>query len=109
MKKVGIVEISYNKDGAFSGAKFSPSINEQVSAQTKEKIGSFGKAPEDVNEIYKQADVVMSDWFNKVNEIELADRGEYELKREVLYCLKWKRTGLVRRCKLSYHLEKAKH
>lgn len=102
-KEIGTVHMHYDKFGLIQNADFIPAINFSLTEEIKSQLGLIQPGSQEV--LTRNADMIMSGWFTKVNDIELADREKFQLKRQVLACEKFEATGYVKYCKLRYYLE----
>lgn len=98
--KIGIAEIVYSEDGKVLRAFFTPTMRIGNVAEQLMKIRHGNAA-----QIRQDAEIVLSSWFNKMNEIELADRSEYEISSEVLSCTQYPDGG-TKRCKIEFTFKK---
>jgi hypothetical protein len=102
--EIGLAVISYDESGKLQAAGFQPTMTMQLDAELFKPLSSVaGRGLEDIR---LNADLVMAAWFNRMNEIELADRGLYEISSEVVECLKYE-NGQVKQCKLRYFLKES--
>jgi hypothetical protein len=99
-QEIGIANIKYKQDGSVFSADFTPS---------KVNLGGgFGPPNQLLNikqgtaeEIKNNAELVMASWYSKMNEIELADRNQYEIKGEIIRCDKYP-DGAVMQCEVRF-------
>jgi|GEM_PF-4470958 hypothetical protein len=108
--EIGIATLRYDKMGDLEFAGFEPTMKFEVSrllpGMELEQIS--GKAPR--KKIVEQAENIFAAWFAKMDEIELADRTQYQVTSEVIKCLRWP-TGLkpVKMIKVKFSFEKIKN
>lgn len=102
--EIGIATIEYSKGGEIASASFSPTMNFRAD---EELLSRLDFAPHASNEILlkEHADRVFSAWFNKMNEIELADREEYEIVSEIVECLKFE-SQEIKKCVIKFTFKK---
>lgn len=97
--KIGIANLDYDTTGKVINAKFVPSIkriHNDVINRLKEVKGST-----DDQTIKSQAENLLSDYFNSINEIELADREKYKIVSTIKKCVKHL-NGVVKRCEILF-------
>jgi len=99
-QEVGIVTISYLKDGRVESANFVPTMNIKAD---KNVINNLKKVENsaDTESLVHNAQSVFALWFNKANEIEEADRFEYEIASETIECEKYE-DGKVKKCVIKF-------
>lgn len=106
-QEIGIATLHYDKKGHYNGGGFEPTMQIEISQGLMSEltgvcIDGEDKIAEHVNQkIRDQADMVFATWFQKMNEIELADRSQYEIGTEVTHCSKYP-NGKIRSVKLRF-------
>lgn len=96
---IGQVAMEYSENGQVINASFTPSI---VVKADEFLLGQLKTIPQtDADVLKHNADLVLASWFNKTNEIELADREKWTIVSAVVDCDKYP-SGAVKRCILEY-------
>jgi hypothetical protein len=98
--KIGTVYLEYDKQGNVVDVSFISAIQFTLTDEWRKKLSG---APTNDEELRQKTDLVFSSWFNKVNEIELADRSEFKINSKVIECNE-DILGLISRCKVEYFL-----
>ena len=104
--KIGIVSMDYDESGKLFKAEFQPA-NFKIDVDDNGRLmQSMFKVQSnsDINIIRLKSDIVLSSWFANINEIELSDRFEKEMKSEVVDCVK-QENGMVKHCSILYFLQ----
>lgn len=104
--EIGIVNIHYNEDGDVLSAVFTPTMVVPFDKRVLMQLQSV-KASKDDGLLKENADMVLAAWFAKMNEIELADRDDYEVASEILKCIKHQ-NGMAKECVIKYSFQKIK-
>lgn len=99
-QEIGIADISYRQDSTVESAHFSPTIKIELN-ETELTDGLFGLKNKTAEEVKNTSELVMASWFNKMNEIELADRNTHEIKGEIMYCEEYT-DKKVKRCMIKF-------
>lgn len=96
---IGKAVIEYDTTGKIKSATFEPDVKIDLALTFGTQLQELdGPTPEALKE---SADRVLSAWFSKMNEIELADRDHYEIASEIVSCDKYP-NGSVEKCVLEY-------
>ena len=104
MKKIGIATIEYDRVGSVTKGTFDPD-KDFGNVDIKQLLSI--KASKDVDVVKRNAETVLASWFSKINEVELADRDQYEVASEVLDCKKYV-DGKVKKCSIQFYLKEVK-
>lgn len=101
-QEIGIATLMYNSDGVFSEANFKPtmmvSVNDKMMTELIDAVDC--NSHDDI--ISNQANGVFAAWFQRMNEIELADRSQFEIAAELIEpCERWD-NGVVKLCKIRF-------
>lgn len=104
--EIGIVKMQYGEDGDVKSASFEPKIQVSVGGELLARLHSVN-SPTNSDIIKSNADMVLASFFSKINEIELADREEYEVTSEVINCEKYP-NDTVKTCEIKYLFKKIK-
>lgn len=102
--RIGQAVILFNEEGKAVGSMFTP---EGIKINNLAMFAEVGEvlAPVEGNKgqenIRKAAETVFAAWFNKMNEIELADREKFEIVTEVLKCEEYS-PGKVKSCTIAF-------
>ena len=87
-QEIGKVLLAYNEDGGFGHAEFIPTMvfqaNEDLLSRFKEVECKSGE-----QKIINDAGAVFAAWFQRMNDIELADRSQYHIDTELVSCEKY--------------------
>lgn len=115
-QEIGIVTMNYNDEGEVTMASFKPTMSITIDKNLFErfsKIGDTGKRikkespsvhyEEDSEMLRENAELVFASWFNKTNEIELADREKYKIISETIRCSKHF-NGRIAECNIRFSL-----
>lgn len=101
MEKIGIATIIYDEQGKVLTAKFEPKESFDVMGVNQfRQIGDIT----DKNNIHN-AELVLANWFQRQNEIELADRNAYKVTTEVIALDRYP-DGKVRKCVVAFYFSK---
>lgn len=95
---VGIVTLQYTEAGILDSYDFKSDIQLPKEFEIDKLL-----VGDKIEKIKATADLVMATWFNRVAEIELADRTEYTLVGETVMCDKYA-SGAVKACQIRYFL-----
>ncbi len=106
-KEIGVVRISYDKHGVVTEASFNPTMKINLEPKVLLQLSAI-KGSEDHEAIHSNAAMVMATWFNKMNEIELADRNKYEIVSELFHCEKYS-DGKVKECAIYFIFKEIKN
>lgn len=104
--EIGRVVLKYNEEGKVVETHFEPTMRIQADQTLLNQLETI-KADKDDKIVKANADLVFANWFNKMNEIELADREKYEVASEITECKKDTK-GLVRVCSIRYIFKEIK-
>lgn len=102
MINVGIITLYFDEDGRYTSGNFVPEEMKIDSASLHERLPFVDGVSQ--TSMSKSVEVIVSSWFQRMNDMELADRDKYELTTEVVKCEEWP-SGSVRKCILSVHLK----
>lgn len=97
--EIGIVTISYGKNGAVKEADFMPTMKVDLKPDVLAHLASGKSSTEDI--VIKNSSLVVGAWFNKINEIELADRDHFEVVGEKVTCDTFP-DGKVKNCVIRF-------
>ena len=97
-QKIGIVTLEYDREGNFVTGNFQPEIKIELPSEVMAKINSDTI----LDQLQKNADLVLADWFSHTTNIEL----NQDIKSEVLQCVRWP-NGKIAKCQISYHYIKS--
>ncbi len=102
-KEIGIARVTYDAKGNATHSIFIPQIKIDDEKLIQSELKNIGNGSKET--ILGNAQLVMSNWFNKVSEIETADRfaGE-KVVGEVMGTDM--RDGKIRSCTMKFFLEK---
>ena len=102
-KVIGDVILYYNKSSNVpSGVEFQP----MTMKLTNEELQELQVIDNDTDEetIKLMSDNVLSSWFSKLTDIELADRDKFQIKSEIITCNK-EHENLITKCVIRYSLD----
>lgn len=102
--EIGIVDIRYNAEGKVTDGTFTPTLRAAVDKKLINQLFSIEK-PADEAALRANSELILADWFTRLNDIELADRELYEVKGEVLGCDKYP-DGRVQHCRIVFNFVK---
>lgn len=98
--EIGIVDIDYSSKGEVKNASFRPTLKVKADATLKKQLLNL-QSSSDSAVIKSNAELMFASWFSKINEIELADRDEYEIHSDMVTCLRYK-SGMVKKCVMKF-------
>lgn len=104
--KIGIVTLHYDEEGTIVGTVFKP---------TSEVIGDSAllnelhqvQCADNTKVIKKQAQKVVADWFNKIDQAETEDKFTHQIASQVNYCEKYP-NGQVKECSIEFFFKEVK-
>ena len=102
--RIGVTTLFFTEQGEAAVATFTPERMELSDLSIRQQIRRLfapvegNKGPEAVK---SAAELVFAAWFNKMNEIELADREKYEIVSEVIECKEYS-PGKVKSCTIAF-------
>lgn len=99
-QEIGVVTIDYNEEGVAIHSLFEPTLKIKGGMSLLEQMEAL-TATQDPEIIKSNADLVFGNWFNKLSEIELADRDTHEVVSELVECDKYP-SGNIKKCVLKY-------
>lgn len=101
-KEIGVATLNYSVDGEFETAQFSPTMKVDVSSELMQELIDSVDCKNEDEVVKNQAFGVFASWFQKMNEIELADRAQYEVAAELVApCERWE-NGQVKQCQIRF-------
>ena len=104
MEQIGIATVNYDEAGNVVSANFEPKLKvENVDVKQLLSI----KADPDVDVVKHNAEMVMASWFTKINDIELADRDDYNIVSEVLRCERYD-NDKIKTCSIAFYFDLVK-
>lgn len=100
--EIGFVTTVYTELGDIVKelSAFKPTLQGTVSKDIEDQILNI-KSSDSSEAIKSNAMLLLASFFNRMTEIELADRSEYEIDSEVIECDKYP-DGAVRKCVLRF-------
>lgn len=99
---IGQVTISYTETGVPSFAGFKPIMEIKLSGgELLEKLSEFQHDKNSREHVEESASLVFATWFNKMNEIELADREKFEIVARTIDCQTYLK-GNVKLCVINF-------
>lgn len=102
---IGVATLMYDKTGKVTAASFAPAaLFDKIDLNQLAQIKPDGSGDDEVS-MTRNAELVLSSWFTRMNEIELADRDQFKISTEVLSCERYK-TGEVMIFMASFSFEK---
>lgn len=101
--EIGRAVINYDSHGRALDAEFIPTIVVNLKPSILMQLASV-KGGNQENAI-NNANLILGSWFEKSNEIELANRDEYHIVTEIVHCDKYS-DGTVKRCEVRFVFEK---
>lgn len=99
-QEIGIATMVYDTNGKIMNTSFVPLLQIKHSKKLESQLQTV-KGSEDAEALNNNAQLVMAAWFSQVDEIELADRDEYEVVSKVLSCEKYQ-SGRVKTCSIMF-------
>lgn len=103
MEKIGIATVEYSEEGKVIKAFFEP--------KSKVDMVDLNQLKQAVNltqeDIQHNAEMVMSNWFSRQNDIELAERDQFKIISKVIECEKHP-DGKIKKCVIEFTLEQIK-
>ena len=105
-RKIGKVTILYDKLGGVIATSFLPSETKFNATTLVEKLRlSTDGVNSNEDQLKSLSDATFAAWFNSMNEIELADRDQYEVVGEKIECKRFP-NGKIEKCIIEYSLQK---
>lgn len=101
---IGNVQLIYNEQGKLQQGYFTPTMCIKLDKETIEQLYKI-PCSKDSNDIKDKAELIMSLWFNKITEIELADRLKYKIESNVKECIMYPNTDKVKSCNIEFSLQ----
>lgn len=98
--KIGEAKLRYNDKGEIESATFFPIAAFMVPHETLMELSNN----QDEESIKANANMVLASYFSKINDIELGDRDQVEIKTKIINCNKHA-NGLISHCTLQFTLE----
>lgn len=102
--EIGIATLEYDDKGNFIAGSFTP-IGTQI---LPKEMAEFGEVSCESGEekIKEQACNVFAAWFQKMNDIELADREEYKIESDLAQPSEFYPSGGIKKCYIKFTLKK---
>lgn len=102
-QEIGIVTLDYNEDGVATEATFNPTmkVNLDIKALLQLTAIPADKSPQHVED---NAGFVLASWFERLNEIELADRDHYRVAPKVIKCDNYP-NGRIKHCEIAFNFQ----
>lgn len=97
--EIGIAELTYNEDGTTTSATFKPTMVINADQALLERLATISGPDESI--LQSNARMVFAQWFNKSNEIELADPSEAYVADEIVECERYA-SGQPKRCVIRF-------
>jgi hypothetical protein len=86
--EIGTATIRYNEQGKPTTTGFISNMNLLFTPQLTAQLRSLdGK--KDTEQLKKDADLLLGAYFNKIDEVWMANRDEYEIASEIVNCEKY--------------------
>lgn len=98
--KIGEAKLRYNAEGKIESATFFPVAAFMIPHETLMELSNS----QDEESIKTNANMVLASYFSKINDIELGDRDQVEIKTKIINCNKHT-NGLISTCTLEFTLE----
>lgn len=101
-QEIGIATLLYNEDETPLCAHFKPTMDIKMGSreilEMADQVDCTGKD----HEILNQANGVFATWFQRMNDVELADRSQYEIAAEFIKpCERWE-NGKIKGCNIRF-------
>lgn len=101
---IGIVTMEYDENGNVTSATFVPTMKVTLDENLVHQLQSIPASG--AVTLMNNADLVMSAWFSKTNEIELADREEWAVDGRMIECTLHPGSTKVKKCVIEYTFKK---
>lgn len=101
--EIGIAKVQYDNHGRATEAEFVPTIKLNLKPSLLAQLASVNGKSQD--HTIDNANLILGAWFEKSNEIELADRDTYHIASEIVRCEKWS-NGTVKVCEIRFVFKK---
>lgn len=99
-QEIGVSELSFDRDGKLVYGHFNPTMQIKVD-NISDFITGIDCKDEDAN-IINKATQVFATWFQRMNDIELADRSQFEISTQFIEpCERWD-NGIVKLAKIRF-------
>jgi hypothetical protein len=105
--QIGYAVIEYDLQGRATSARFEPTLQVSYDPNLERQLKAI-RHPKDEETIRTNAQRVLGAWFNKVTEVELADRETHEIVAENIRCEKYD-NGAIKKCTLQFILKQKEH
>lgn len=99
--KIGTVTLAYDENGKITTAKFVPDMVVNLDPDLLYQL----KADNSTEALQSNADLILGAWFQRSNDVELADREQWEVGSTLVDCQKYP-NGKVQKCVLDYHFKR---
>lgn len=101
--EIGSANIKFNTIGVATDASFTPVMKIEGDPKLLASLAAIGgKISEET--IKARTNLLLGAYFNKANEIELADRDHYEIHSEITSCDKYP-TGILQEITVKYFFQ----
>lgn len=100
-QEIGVAILHYNEDGSFKTAEFKPTIIVKIDSKMMDELFNIEtQKGEDI--VKEQANNVFATWFQRMNDIELADREKYKIVTELVAPCERYDSGIISKCSIKF-------
>lgn len=104
--EIGKSVLYYDENGKLDRIEFAPTM--KVELDSKELVKFAKITGHDEVTIAISANAAVATWFQKTNEIELADRSQWQIETKVDACSKLS-NGRISKCSLTHYFKHIEH
>jgi len=103
--EIGVATITYDQRGKAIRelTNFVPTLKISISEELDKQFAQI-RSDKDELHLKQNSDLVLSIWFSKMNEIELADRDKFEIESQVIKCERYS-NQTIKQCIIKYSLK----
>lgn len=101
--EIGIVQLWYNENGKAVRAMFEPTIANYGKDCADQLVEAT--TGNNTEKIKQDAEMIISHWFARMIDIELADRDQHKISSSLKQVVKWA-NGNVQYCRMLFWIEK---
>lgn len=99
---IGSATLIYNEDGTLKQGYFTPTMKIDLDDETIGQL--YGVPCQDSEQIRNHSELIISNWFNKMTEIELTDRIQYKIVSKIINCTMYSEKQ-VKSCIIEFSLQ----
>jgi hypothetical protein len=104
---IGVASVGYNEEGQVEFANFLPEMQIDLDQRSLNNLKKVVNNSTNTETVKENADKVLAHWFSKINDIELAERPQFQVTSEIVNCEKHA-NGNVKLCVIRYSFSEFK-